>query len=114
MSGITDWLDQAQARADDATPGPWESGPEGTSEDDFGVFAPEVAHDIVAAEEEADAEFIAAARTDLPAAIAALRAVLDLVEMDREDHIAAMRDYTPVVAKSSVRAAIASALDVTS
>jgi hypothetical protein len=82
----TAWLDQAQQRADAATPGPWESGPEGTSEDDFGVFAPEVAHDIVAAEEQADAEFIAAARTDLPRALAALRAVLG--EADACDQLA--------------------------
>lgn len=85
MTTVAAWIAAAQDRCDAATDGPWEAGPEGTSEDDFGVFAPEVAHDIVAAEEEADASFIAAARTDLPKALDALRAVLDLMAVADAD-----------------------------
>ncbi len=78
-----EWLDAAQARSDAATDGPWAvyqtmhadprvvragRGVMGTvavpahSPDDYG---------------KADAEFIAAARTDAPAMVAALRAVLE-------------------------------------
>lgn len=92
MSEITDWLDQAQARADAATDGEWIFEHDKVIGDGlyylpsrvwtYGGIDPfgEANNDYVLSRDvtNEDAEFIAAARTDLPAAIAALRAVLDL------------------------------------
>lgn len=122
MTTLTDWLDQAQARVEAATDGPWSTtfGPRenprvwGPDDDDAEPIAILRARGFIEPDDaKATAEFMAHARADLPAAIAALRAVLDLVEMDRDDRMAPMRGYTPAVAKSSVRAAIATALGVT-
>ena len=82
-----EWLDQAQARCDAATEGPWAldlkwDERHGTN---YGVDAIE-AHDtwpVVDGGIEEDAEFIAAARTDLPRAIAALRAAMEVHEPTR-------------------------------
>lgn len=87
-------LDAIQARANAATNGPWEvngpderwaaisSGPDSVihaytehASDCVGCTCERDADVAISAE---DAEFIAAARTDVPALVAALRAVLDL------------------------------------
>lgn len=76
-------LDAIQARADAATDGPWEAtwGPREPArvwvEDDFDEPLA-----TLAVGAGLDAEFIAAARTDVPVLVAALRAVLDLHEDD--------------------------------
>jgi hypothetical protein len=82
MTTLTDWLDQAQARVDAATDGPWELDQFGPDEVEDGPFhfigSPSDRHVVTPTVHmvSADAAFIAAARTDLPAAIAALQAVL--------------------------------------
>ncbi len=81
---ITAWLDEAQQRADAATEGPWHGyglDPNGAyfvhgGTEAVGYFAADPIVTEGAIEE--DAEFIAHARTDLPRALAALRAVLGL------------------------------------
>ena len=74
------WLDAVDARTNAATDGPWERdrtyplghpGPYSIS-----VRSPQVT--VSDGLTKRDAEFIASARTDLPAATTALRAVLDL------------------------------------
>lgn len=76
-----DWLEELRARCEAATPGPWE-----TDDEDNGIAGPNgglVAfvhpyantHTVIASGEEwshADAAFIAAARTDLPRALAVI------------------------------------------
>ena len=79
MTSITEWIDAAQKRCDAATEGPWVA-VEGATP---GMFWVELRHRATICDfpreqgAQEDAEFIAAARTDLPAALAALRAVLD-------------------------------------
>ena len=96
---ITDWLDEVQQRADAAKEGPWpvttrygekmiprvipiarQKVPRlvGVKPDGEGVYIPEDQIEIGFAGSDADVEFIAASRTDLPAAVAALRAVMGL------------------------------------
>ena len=72
-------LNEIEARANAATDGPWEGirYPDGLlgrviASDELGVC---IAEDFP---DDADAEFIAHARTDVPALVAALRAVLKL------------------------------------
>ena len=78
MTSITEWIDAAQKRCDAATEGPWVA-VEGATP---GMFWVELRHRATICDfpreqgAQEDAEFIAAARTDLPAALAALRAVL--------------------------------------
>lgn len=75
MTDITAWLDAAQKRCDEAADGPWEANGSDVIRvvpDTNGDPEPE----LVAQTWRVDAEFIANARTDLPAALAALRAVL--------------------------------------
>ena len=87
-----DRLDQIEARANAATKGPWESDeyteidPDGFYElsrviapdpDDGEDYAIGVVHVGIL---RPDATFIAHARTDVPALVAALRAVLDLAD----------------------------------
>ena len=87
MSDLTDRLDEIQARAEAATPGPWRAGTEEGV--DYGsvmgapksigggyVTVPVLVDDL--SMYEGTAEFIAASRTDVPRLVAALRAVLDL------------------------------------
>jgi hypothetical protein len=73
-------LDAIDARAGAATPGPWKS-LRGYEQDDPGAFvcrAGDQPHYVVATGSDplapADADFIAAARTDVPALVAQLRA----------------------------------------
>lgn len=87
MTTLTDWLDQAEERADPA----WRVA------------------DIWASDADPDA---AAARTDLPAAIAALRAVLDLVERDAYYAQVSADGEALIVEADDVRDAIADALGV--
>lgn len=101
---INDWLDQAEARADAASKGPWER-----HDDAVWGFGPIVAEFRTHI---ADAEFIAASRTDLPAAIAALRAVLDLVEPLHPDDAVSEADQAVERQDARVRDAIATALGV--
>lgn len=79
---VIDRLDEIQARADKATDGPW-SRFETMMADTF-VVGPRgfIREDIVSGPtyERENAEFIAHARTDVPALVGALRAVLDLHE----------------------------------
>ena len=81
-----DRLDQIAARAEVATTGPWSIVTEDgvilalvlTDEDD-GLWYGDSGYDApITTETGEDADFIAAARTDVPALVAALRAVLDL------------------------------------
>lgn len=84
MSDLTDRLDEIEARAEAATPGPWEWHPYMSS----GATLAKPNHpghevNILKTTDDwppvaDDAEFIAHARTDVPALVAALRAVLDL------------------------------------
>ena len=87
---LTDWLDHTQKLDQAATPGPWvwsEPDPEWTG-DYYGVWERDEDMPPVAATHapgeygKADAEWIAHARTALPAAVAALRAVADLHQPD--------------------------------
>lgn len=94
---ITEWLDAAQARADAASEGPWVSRRHGDHQyvSAGSTLVAEVGSllgDGGDGEVLADAVHIAHARTDLPRALAALRAVLDrhepytLILGDREGH----------------------------
>lgn len=81
MTALTDWLDAAKTRADAATEGSWwvMLNPAG----DRYLIAHTVGDmgdpsEVAEVEDSWDAEFIAAARTDLPKTLDALRAVLDL------------------------------------
>jgi len=80
MEHAADRLDEIQARADQATAGPWEV------DNDYDIMGrrpglspdPEMDPVIGHLERDEDDEFVIAARTDVPALVAALRAVLDL------------------------------------
>jgi hypothetical protein len=88
MTTLTEWIDQAQSRADTATDGPW-AVQRRTPNSDVNVTTE--ATDPALAEPRfvastgdphydgtlRDAEFIAAARTNLPKALDGLRAALD-------------------------------------
>lgn len=82
------WLDAVDARTNAATTGPWEADFREVSQS-TGAWLPVVSAEVSCSsycyggsargvEREEDAEFIASARTDLPAATTALRAVLNL------------------------------------
>jgi hypothetical protein len=95
----TAWLDQAQQRAAAATVGPWTvmDGPSAPSPDHVWIASPHFAHidDVEVVTDwtgSDDAAFIAAARTDLPRALAALRAVL--AEADACDQLAKSAEDT--------------------
>ena len=78
-------LNEIEARANAATPGPWEAGCNDrhmhyvtTENEEFcQTYGPEL-YDSQGFFSDADTEFIAHARTDVPALVAALRAVLNL------------------------------------
>lgn len=102
-----DFLAAVQQRADAATDGPWTQrnytgDVVGNSSvlygDRFGVR--DIPWD--------DAEFIAAARTDVPRLVAALTAALDLA--DRADRFNGYADPEGVVTTDALRAAITAAL----
>ena len=92
MTDLTDRLGQIEARADAATPGPWEADVTEVSQH---WSRPKPWATVVSSEvncmaycyggsgrgieREPDAEFIAASRTDVPQLVAALRAVLDVI-----------------------------------
>ena len=84
------WLDAVDARTNAATDGPWMTAPSkyvpGTYVHQDRPNGAPIIH--ATAIKQPDAEFIASARTDLPAATTALRAVLDLADMwdSRADH----------------------------
>ena len=87
------WLDHTQKLDQAATPGPWvwsEPDPEWTG-DYYGVWERDEDMPPVAATHapgeygKADAEWIAHARTALPAAVDVLRAILDLHAFDAGD-----------------------------
>lgn len=112
MTNITDWLTQARDRADAATPGPWDP----IDEHDPILRRGDVTtrghlgeRYIIAEHAGYDADFIAAARTDLPAALDAIQAVLDLTDPDFEP---AQSDYECSLNRFDVRQAIAAALGV--
>lgn len=92
MSNLTDRLDEIEARAEAATLGPWEAGVTEVSQhwSRPEPWATVVSNEVACMaycyggygrgiERETDAEFIAAARTDVPQLVAALRAVLDVI-----------------------------------
>ena len=78
-------LDEIEARANAATEGPWMGirYPDGFLGRVIGGNGFGVAEDFP---DDADAEFIAHARTDVPALVAALRAVLELHKPGRTFH----------------------------
>ena len=87
MSAV-DRLDQIEARAQAATEGPWEWHPYGVSGRTLATPGPVIGgfptHELNVLKttddwppNDPDAEFIAAARTDVPVLVAAVRAVLD-------------------------------------
>ena len=86
-------LDQIEARANAATPGPWEAGCNDrhvlyvtTENEEFcAEYGPEL-YDSQGFFSDADTEFTAAARTDVPDMAAALRAVLELHRPGRTFH----------------------------
>lgn len=92
---MIDRLDEIQARADNATDGPWQVSPDGPAEGYAGPIytesdftdVPELVSDGTWLP---NAEFIAHARTDVPALVAALQAAL--VKCDRLEALAVMRD----------------------
>ncbi len=109
-------LDEIEARANAATAGPWENAngqvldvPTMTNDPDSDCWVA----DAGSASRGENAEFIAHARTDVPALVAALRAVLALSTRD----LAESPDYEERIwdsgfnaALGDVRAAITSAL----
>ncbi len=97
-------LRQIQARADAATPGPWVYSPSGSGDPGAGPDRYEITSTSAVIDERTqfpiatteydqmgslDAEFIAAARRDVPALVAALRTVLRFA--DGCDNVAATR-----------------------
>lgn len=114
--GVVDRLDEIQRRCDDSTEGPWwGSMISGHCEVFAGTGAgsdPMIATELLPG----DAEFVINARTDLPALVATLRAVLDVCEKSEmgsypepkyDEYVPGQLDTT-----ERVRAAIASALGV--
>ena len=114
---ISDRLDQLEQRAEAATEGPWEKrtvrGWEmvvSYSTDAMIQLVAEFRHEE---RDLADAEFIADARTTVPALVAALRAVLDVCEGLEEAHRANPEqayEYGLEEAAHQVRNTIAAAL----
>ena len=116
---IIDRLDQIKGRADMATDGPWVAE---YSKEQGNCVIPHDAHSTREAvavtrlfHQQADAEFIAAARTDVPRMEAALRAVLDhLSQWQVPDPCEGPRDqWCPdCLRNDEIRQAIAGALGV--
>lgn len=112
---ISDRLEQIAARAEAATEGPWEARilspyKGGTVYEPSGYPLPGCFNcgENEATYEEADAEFIAASRTDVVDLVAALRAVLDeCAKTTIEARPHGDRDPYMVVEVDTIRAAIA-------
>jgi hypothetical protein len=82
---LEQWIADAEARAEKATEGPWLS--EGSCvkfDPDRDVYQLGVVSPRIYGANFADAAFIAAARTDLPAALKLLRSALAVVEEARK------------------------------
>ena len=115
-----DRLDQIEARANAATEGPWKTTYEEADQWHSitgspyplggGLWAdhPEVA--TVDQEDEADAEFIAHARTDVPALVAALRAVLRVCDATEATPVPGIVITGAAVSTTNIRRAIEEAL----
>lgn len=129
MTDLTDRLDEIEARADAATPGPWEADVTEVSQhwsrpEPWATVVSSEVHCMAycyggsgrGIERETDAEFIAHARTDVPALVAALRAVLspDLDLADPPYAWETMDGWADgyETALGNARAAIAAALGV--
>jgi len=111
MSDLDEFLADAQATADGATEGSWTYERCGATPDDFGIYAEGAGAVVIAAESEADAEFIAASRDLVPTLLDGWRAVLALLdEAPAEPHPTAPQ-YTPVVSVASVRKALTDAMN---
>jgi hypothetical protein len=111
----TERLDQIEARARSATPGPWERDRFGAADGDAAFIGAPATSRIVAYETahgSRDADFIAASRQDVPALVTALRAVLDLPGelTDLWTFETGLRESIRVVPVQDIRAAIESAL----
>lgn len=83
-----EWIAKREQLEQTATEGPWlqdacDPGIVRGEQRYWSIFESEMGHDAAAAP--SDAEFIADARTSLPAALAALKAVLKLHRLNRED-----------------------------
>lgn len=106
---ISDRLDQIAARADAATEGPWgfiaDTNLIGMAKE-WRIGSTEAMADVAATPrfgtDSADAEFIAASRSDVPALVAAVRAVLAYVDYCDDEGWSAWPD--------DIRRAIATAL----
>lgn len=84
---IAEWLDESQRLADEATAGPWDFLPWSKYALPSGDYAESILlanasddGEIVRGLLDVDGEFIAEARTRLPQAVAALRAVMELLD----------------------------------
>lgn len=101
MSDVTDYLDTVQKRADAATGAHWRALalPDGSVVESYDADgAGGYLVDVGVRMEPADAEFIAAARTDVPALVAVARRVvvmLNQVECDDRAHLAEFGQHHP-------------------
>lgn len=113
-----DRLTEIQARADNATDGPWEAIAEGDHESRVVAAGDDMALCLdchtQAGVEPSDAEFISHARTDVPRLVAALQAVL--AQCDRHESIGSFTDYEVgrKYVAGCVRRAVENALGVAS
>ncbi len=73
-------LDKIRARIDAASKGPWQGGEDGL------VWAPRLGDPVSASTEQADAEFIAHARTDIPALLAEVERLRGLLGAEQRAH----------------------------
>ena len=90
---LTDWLDTTQRLDGAATEGPWAvKAGEVVARVDESPWPPQIAYATATGDvsfQPEDAEFIAWSRTALPAAVAALRSVLDMhVKVVTDRHVA--------------------------
>ena len=107
---VWDRLDEIQARADKATEGPWEAD---HSEENNSAVKPVGADwidGVAFAGLEADAEFIAHARTDVPRLVAAIQAVLDTCAEIRANNTGTDFRAGGITAASIIESAIENAL----
>jgi len=116
---LTTVLDEIQGRVDAATPGPWETTQDKCWGEPYTGLTIQRVQEFWDSDpaqagcdplEDADAEFIARARADVPMLLAAVRAALSLVERWQEagDHPAAA--LSAGQAADILRAALTSAL----